>query len=155
MSKQEEVRKKMFLAMKEHDGSLKSSLSMLLQALQKAEKEKRAPLTEEEENAVVAKEIRQLRETIEMCPKDRTDIISSCTSRIEVYKKFAPEQMSKLEIHTAVAGVLSTLGIEKPSPKDKGKIMKALMPRIKGRADGKDVNVVVDGFIRGCPEGSE
>ena len=69
MSKQDNVKEEMFTAMKEHDKSLKDSLSMLLQALQKEEKKKMRPLTEDEENAVIAKEIKQLRETIrKVCP---------------------------------------------------------------------------------------
>lgn len=147
MSKQDNVKEEMFTAMKEHDKSLKDSLSMLLQALQKEEKKKMRPLTEDEENAVIAKEIKQLRETLDMCPKDRNDIIASCENRIRIYEKFAPAQMSRLEIHMAVSETLSRLGIEKPSKKDKGKIMKALMPTIRGRADGKEVNIVIDGFI--------
>lgn len=147
MSKQDNVKEEMFTAMKEHDKSLKDSLSMLLQALQKEEKKKMRPLTEDEENAVIAKEIKQLRETLDMCPKDRNDIITSCENRIRIYEKFAPAQMSRLEIHMAVSETLSRLGIEKPSKKDKGKIMKALMPTIRGRADGKEVNIVIDGFI--------
>lgn len=147
MSKQDNVKEEMFTAMKEHDKSLKDSLSMLLQALQKEEKKKMRPLTEDEENAVIAKEIKQLRETIDMCPKDRNDIIASCENRIRIYEKFAPAQMSRLEIHMAVSETLSRLGIERPSKKDKGKIMKALMPKIRGRADGKEVNIVIDGFI--------
>lgn len=147
MSKQDNVKEEMFTAMKEHDKSLKDSLSMLLQALQKEEKKKMRPLTEDEENAVIAKEIKQLRETLDMCPKDRNDIIASCKNRIRIYEKFAPAQMSRLEIHMAVSETLSRLGIEKPSKKDKGKIMKALMPKIRGRADGKEVNIVIDGFI--------
>ena len=147
MSKQDNVKEEMFTAMKEHDKSLKNSLSMLLQALQKEEKKKMRPLTEDEENAVIAKEIKQLRETLDMCPKDRNDIIASCENRIRIYEKFAPAQMSRLEIHMAVSETLSRLGIEKPSKKDKGKIMKALMPKIRGRADGKEVNIVIDGFI--------
>ena len=55
--------------------------------------------------------------------------------------------MSRLEIHMAVSETLSRLGIEKPSKKDRGKIMKTLMPTIRGRADGKEVNIVIDGFI--------
>jgi uncharacterized protein YqeY len=146
--RQEEIRREMYAALKAHDGTLKESLSMLLQALQKAEKEKRAPLTEAEEGAVVSKEIKQLRETISSCPKDRTDIINACTARIALYEKFMPKQLSRLEIHMIAAEVLSSLGLERPTAKDKGKIMKALMPQLKGRADGREVSIVVDGFIR-------
>lgn len=144
MSRQEEIRKNMFAAMKGGNKKLKDSLSMLLQALQKAEKEKMAPLTEAEEASVILKEIKQLNETIEACPKERADIINECKERIAVFTLYAPTQMSGQEIRAEIGKVLTELGIEgTPSAKDKGRIMKLLMPRVKGKADGRKVNELV------------
>ena len=56
--------------------------------------------------------------------------------------------MSEEEIRAVISEVLSGLGIEKPLAKDKGRIMKELMPKVKGRADGKLVNELVAGFIQ-------
>ena len=55
--------------------------------------------------------------------------------------------MSEDEIKAVICGVLSDLGIEKPLPKDKGRIMKELMPKVKGKADGKVVNGLVASFM--------
>ena len=55
--------------------------------------------------------------------------------------------MSEDEIKAVIQGVLEKLGIEKPEAKDKGKIMKELMPLVKGKADGKVVNSIVSGFF--------
>ena len=74
MSKIDVVRKAMVEAMKAKDKARKDSLSMLLSALKNAEIDKREPLTEEEENAIVKKEIRQTQETYDLAPADRTDI---------------------------------------------------------------------------------
>ena len=74
MSKIDVVRKAMVEAMKAKDKARKDSLSMLLSALKNAEIDKREPLTEEEENAIVKKEIKQTKETMETAPADREDI---------------------------------------------------------------------------------
>ena len=148
MTKIELVKTKMIEALKAHDKETKESLSMLLQALQKAAKEKRRELTEAEENAVILKEIKQAQETIESCPVERTDIMGFMLTRINLYEQFAPKQMNKEAIRKIVNEVINELGIDNPTKKDKGKIMKNLMPKVKGQADGKDVNAIVDSILK-------
>ena len=113
-----------------------------------AEINKREPLTEEEENAVVKKEIKQTQETYEMAPADREDIRSEAAARMAVYKEFAPEDMSEEQIREVISAVLSEMGIENPTAKDKGAIMKVLMPRVKGKADGRLVNETLASMFR-------
>ena len=140
MSKIDQVRAAMVEAMKAKDKERKDSLSMLLSALKNAQIDKREELTEAEENAVVKKEIKQTQETYDLAPADRQDIRDEAAARIAVYKEFAPEDMSVEQIREVIGQVLTKLGIETPSPKDKGAIMKVLMPMVKGKADGKVVN---------------
>ena len=138
MSKIDVVRAAMVEAMKAKDKERKDSLSMLLSALKNAQIDKReAPLTEDEENAIVKKEIKQVKETIETAPADRADIIDEAKKRLAVY-----------QIRETIAKVLAELGIEAPTAKDKGKIMKSLMPLVKGKADGKIVNEILAGFMK-------
>ena len=148
MSKIDAVRVAMVEAMKAKDKARKDSLSMLLSALKNAEINKREPLTEEEENAVVKKEIKQTQETYEMAPADREDIRSEAAARMAVYKEFAPEDMSEEQIREVISAVLSEMGIENPTAKDKGAIMKVLMPRVKGKADGRLVNETLASMFR-------
>ena len=148
MSKIDEVRAAMVAAMKAKDKVRKDSLSMLLSALKNAEIDKRSPLTEEEENAVVKKELRQSKETYDLAPEDRQDIREEMAARIAVYKEFAPEDMSAEQIAQVIQEVLAELGMEKPVGADKGKIMKVLMPRVKGKADGKLVNETLAGMMK-------
>ena len=148
MSKIDEVRAAMVQAMKSKDKDKKDALSMLLSALKNAEIDKRSPLTEDEENAIVKKEIKQCQETYDSAPSDRTDIKEEAALRIAVYKEFAPEDMSVEQIKEVIQSVLEELGIEKPAPADKGKIMKILMPKVKGKADGKVVNEVLAGMSK-------
>ena len=140
MSKIDQVRAAMVEAMKAKDKERKYSLSMLLSALKNAQIDKREELTEAEENAVVKKEIKQTQETYDLAPADRQDIRDEAAARIAVYKEFAPEDMSVEQIKEVIGQVLAKLGIETPSPKDKGAVMKVLMPLVKGKADGKVVN---------------
>ena len=148
MSKADEVRKAMVAAMKAKDKERKDSLSMLLSALKNKAIDKREDLTEAEENEVVLKEIKQTKETLEMTPADRTDIIEECSKRIAVYEEFAPKMLNEDEIKTLIDGVLKELEIETPTGKDKGRIMKVLMPKVKGIADGKLVNQVLAGMMQ-------
>lgn len=148
MSKIDVVRKAMVAAMKEGNKERKDSLSMLLSALKNKAIDKRGDLTEAEENEVVLKEIKQTKETLELTPADRTDILEECRKRISVYEEFAPKMLNEEEIKEVIQGVLSELSIETPTAKDKGKIMKVLMPKVKGTADGKLVNEVLGGILQ-------
>lgn len=143
MTKIEQIRAEMVTAMKNKDKDRKETLSMLLAALKNKAIDKRADLTEAEEYEVIKKEIKQTKETMELAPADRTDIQEACRKRLEVLQEFAPEEMSEDAIQAAIAQVLAELGIDSPAPSDKGKIMKALMPKVKGKADGALVNRLV------------
>ncbi|SHJ82290.1 GatB/YqeY domain-containing protein [Hespellia stercorisuis] len=148
MSKIEEVRSAMVAAMKSGDKEKKESLSLLLSALKNKAIDKRADLTGEEEIQVILKEIKQTKETLELTPADRTDIIAECTKRIAVLEEYAPKMMGEDEIREIITGVLADLGLDAPTAKDKGKIMKELMPKVKGKADGKLVNDLVSTFFQ-------
>lgn len=147
MSEIDEVRSAMMAAMKAKDKERKDALSALLTALKNKAIDKRADLTEEEETQVILKEIKQLKETIEMTPADRTDILAECNSRLAVLEEYAPKMMDEEEIKAVVSEVLASLGLDAPTAKEKGKIMKELMPKVKGKADGKLVSEVVASFL--------
>lgn len=150
MSRIDEVRTAMVSAMKAKDKPRKDALSMLLAALKNFEIDKKdhTPITEEEADAVVKKEIKQTQETYSLAPQDREDIRTEAAFRIGVYKEFAPEDMSAGQIGEVIRGVLVELGIETPSAADKGKIMKVLMPKVKGKADGKLVNDMLASIMK-------
>ena len=98
MSKIDEVRKAMMEALKAGDRPRKEALSLLLSALKAKFIDKRADLTEEEENAVVYKEIKAAQETLDTLPADRTALIDDCTLRMAVYSEFAPKHMGEDEV---------------------------------------------------------
>lgn len=148
MSKIDEVRSAMVAAMKAGNKERKDSLSILLSALKNKAIDKREDLTEAEENEVVLKEIKQTKETLELTPADRTDILEECKNRISVYEEFAPNMLNEEEIKEIIEEVLKGLGIDTPTGKDKGRIMKELMPKVKGIADGKLVNQVLGSMMQ-------
>ena len=143
MSKIDEVRSAMVQAMKAGDKQTKETLSMLLAALKNKAIDKRADLTEEEETQVVLKEIKQTKETLEMTPPDRTEIIEECNHRLAVLEQYAPQMMDEAQIQEVIQATLAELGIDAPTAKDKGRIMKTLMPKVKGKADGRLVSDLV------------
>lgn len=147
MSKIDEVRSAMMQAMKDKNKPRKDALSMLLSALKAKFIDKRADLTEEEENTIILREIKQAQETLESAPADKTDMIEECKLRIAVYSEFAPKMMNEQEIKEVVKSVLDEMGLENPTVKEKGLIMKNLMPKVKGKADGGLVNKIVGEFI--------
>ena len=91
----------------------------------------------------ILKEIKQCQEAIDTAPAGRDDVIAENTARIAVYQEFAPKMMNADEITAVLNSVLSELGITAPTPKEKGLIMKTLMPRVKGKADSALVNQVL------------
>lgn len=148
MSMIEDVRSAMVAAMKAGDKERKASLSFLLSSLKNKAIDKRADLTAEEEAQVVLKEIKQVKETLSLTPEDRTDIIAECEHRLAVLDEYAPKMMSEEDIRAVISEVLAGLGITEPTGKDKGRIMKELMPKVKGKADGKLVNEIVAAMMK-------
>ena len=148
MSKIDEVRADMVKAMKAGDKDTKETLSMLLAALKNKAIDKRSELTPEEEIQVILKEVKQTKETLDMTPADRTEIIEECNRRLSVLEQYAPKMMDEAEIREVITTTLSEVGVEAPTAKGKGKIMKVLMPKVKGKADGKLVNDILMTFMQ-------
>ena len=148
MSKIDVVRKAMMDALKAGDKPRKEALSLLLSALKAKAIDKRADLTEDEENAVVYREIKEAKETLDTTPADRADIIEECRLRIAVWSDFAPARMDEDAIRAVITETLAELGIAEPTAKDKGRLMKVLMPKLNGKAEGRLVNQLVGEILK-------
>ena len=135
------------MALKSGDKEKKESLSMLVAALNSKAKEKLADLTEAEELAVLQKELKQTKETLSFA-EGREDIIAKCNLRMSVIESYLPKQMSEDEIKSVIESVIANLGLSSVSKSDKGKIMKDLMPKVKGKADGKVISATVDKVLK-------
>jgi uncharacterized protein YqeY len=143
MTKIDLVRQEMMKALKAHDAPRKDALSLLLSALKAKFIDKRADLTADEENEIIMREIKQAQETYDSAPEGRADVKDEAKLRIAVYSEFMPRQLGEDEIRALITEVLGKLGLDAPTPKDKGMIMKNLMPLVKGKADGALVNRLV------------
>ena len=148
MSRIDVVRKAMMDALKAGDKPRKEALSLLLSALKAKNIDKRGYLTVDEENAVVYKEIKEAKETLDTTPADRADIIDECKLRIAVWSEFAPARMDEDAIRAVIRETLAELGVDAPTAKDKGKLMKSLMPKLNGKAEGRLVNQLVGEVLK-------
>lgn len=146
MSKIDTVRAAMMQAMKDKQKERKEALSLLLSALKNKAIDKRAELTEEEENAVVLREIKQCQESIDTAG-GREAIIAENTLRMQVYQEFAPKMMDEDAILQEIRAVLAELNLPRPTVQQKGTIMKNLMPRVKGKADGALVQKMLSSLM--------
>ena len=107
----------------------------------------RGELTEDDAIAVVSREIKQLKETMDTAPEGYEAVKEECKAKIEILSAFMPKQLDEEEIREIIRGVLAQLGLDKPEAKQKGIIMKNLMPLVKGKADGKLVNEILATFF--------
>ena len=143
-----EIRKEMVAALKNGDKERKQVYSGILDALTKEAKSLLVDnLTPEQEVAVIKRMLKQVNESIEKCPASRPEIAEKLMFERDIISLYMPQQMTEEEIKVVMNGVFTELGITAPTKADKGKIMKVLMPKVKGKADGKLVNEVLMNYL--------
>ena len=99
-------------------------------------------LTEEQITDIIMKEIKQQKESLEEFKKaDRQDLVADQEAKLKIAEEYAPKQMSNEEVQKIVNETISQVGAE--SMADFGKVMGAIMPKVKGQADGSVINQVV------------
>lgn len=119
-----------------------TTLRMLSAALQNREIEKREPLIEDEVIATVRSLIKQRKDSIEQFSKGgRQDLVDKETAEVSVLEVYLPRQMTREELEPMVKDAVAQTGAQ--GPKDMGKVMKALVPMVGGRADGKLMSELV------------
>ena len=130
-------------AMKSGDTLRRDTLRMLGAAIKNAEIEKRrAELAEADVVALVAREIKHRQESIDaFTAGNRPDLIEKEAAEKKILEAYMPAQMDRAAIEDLVKKVMAAVGAAGPA--DKGKLMKELMPQVKGKADGKLVNDIV------------
>ena len=119
-----------------------STLRMLNAALKNKQIDKRRPLTEEEVIETVRSLIKQRKDSIEQFAKGgRQDLVDKETAEVVVLETYLPQQLAREELEAMVHDAISQTGAQ--GAKDMGKVMKALIPMVGGRADGKLVSELV------------
>ena len=143
MSMNDQVGADITAAMKARDASRLSALRMLKAAVMNKSVEKGRDLDDAEVLQVVASLVKQRRDSIEQFTNaGRTDLVEKETGELKVLQAYLPAAATPEEINAAVAEAIAETGAS--SPKDMGKVMKAVMPKLAGKnADGKAVNEAV------------
>ena len=146
MSLKEKLSEDLKLSMKEKDTVKKNTVQSMRAAILQVEKDKLVTLDEEGIIEVIAKELKKRNDVLPDYEKSgRDDLIADLKKEIEIIKGYLPSQLSHDELDEIVKEAVASTGAS--SMKDMGKIMQAVMPKIKGRADGKMVNELAKKYL--------
>jgi uncharacterized protein YqeY len=139
---QERLQADLKIAMKGGDTVARESIRFLLSAYRNAEIEKRGSLTPEEELALLQRQVKQRMESVDQFRSaGRDDLVDREQTQLAVIERYLPTQLSDDELTALVGEVVGEVGAT--GPKDMGKVMPVLLPRINGRADGRRVSDAV------------
>lgn len=139
MSLKEKLAEDLKSAMKEKDIVRKNAVQMIRAGVLQVEKDNKVTLDDDGVLDVISKQLKQRRDSLPDYEKSgREDLISQLNAEIAVLMEYLPEQLSEEELRQIVADAVAATGAQ--SLKDMGKIMAAVMPKTKGRADGKMIN---------------
>ena len=129
-------------AMKDGDAVKRSVIRLVMAAIKNAEIAKQKALEDSDILGIIAKEIRQRKESIEAFKEgDRPELAANEEAEMTVLEAYMPAQMSRDEIVAEAKKVIGEVGAE--SIRDKGKVMPQLIAKLKGQADGREINEVV------------
>ncbi|KLU65990.1 yqey-like protein [Desulfosporosinus acididurans] len=144
MSLKDRLVEDMKVAMKaKEEGKVRLSvIRMVRAAIKNAEIEKHIEFNDDQVIEVLARELKLRRDALEVFGKaDRPEKVNALEEEIAILKEYLPQQLSEGEIRQLVQETIAAVGAQ--TPKDLGKVMGALSPKTKGRADGKVVNLIV------------
>lgn len=139
----EVLQKEMIAAMKAKDKLRKDAISSLISAVKKTAIDEKCKdnITEELVNRVILKEKKTMQDMIDSCPESREDLLNEYEHKMATILEFVPKMMNEEEVRQAVYNIIASVDIFQTG---KGAIMKAVMPRLKGKADGKLISKIVD-----------
>ena len=137
----ETLQKDMIAAMKAKDKPRKEAISSLVSAVKKAAIDAgcRDDIKEDMVDQVILKELKTVKEQIDSCPAERTDLLAEYQQRYDIMSEYAPAMLSEEEVRK----ILTEKFADVIATKNKGQIMKTVMPELKGKADGKLIGQVV------------
>jgi uncharacterized protein YqeY len=139
---QERIHSETIAAMRSGDALRRDTLRMATNALYNAEKAARRQLTDDEALAVVTREVKTRRESVEAYrAAGRTDLADKEESEIAILREFLPKPLTEAELESLVVEGIAATGAA--SPRDLGRVMGWLSPRIRGRADGRRASELV------------
>ena len=134
-------------AMRNKDAIKRTVIRTLLSEIRNAEIAAQKDLQESDIEGVMSKQAQQRKDSIEAYDEaGRQDLVDKETAELNIITEYLPEQMTEVEIEGIIAETLNK--IDATGPSDMGKVMGALMPLVKGRADGKVVNAMVTAKLK-------
>lgn len=147
MSLMEKLTADMKEAMKSGEKERLSVIRLVRGAVRQAEIDGKKTLNDDEIIAVITKEVKMRRDSIEEFERGgRTDLVEKAQAEIAILMPYLPDQLTVDEVKQIVQTAVAEVGAT--TAKDMGKVMGVLMPRVKGRADGKLVNEIVRSFLK-------
>lgn len=148
MSLQEQIEQSLKEAIREKNENKRNAIRLLLTAVKIREKELKRPPTEVEIQQTITSQIKQRRDSVaQYQAAKRADLAASEEAEILTLQAFLPEALSQDELERLVLEAIAEAGAH--SAKDMGRVMKALMPKVAGRAEGKQVNELVRSKLQG------
>ena len=148
MSLQEQISAALKDAMRARDEVRMTTLRLVLTAIKKREKEARSLLEDQEVISVITSQIKQRRESIEQYRKaGREDLAQTEENELQILQGYMPEQASEEEISNTLDEIIAEVGAV--SMKDMGKVMKAAMAKLAGKAEGGAINAMVKAKLSG------
>ena len=134
-------------AMRSGDVTRRSTIRFVLSAIHNEEIAKQTELDDEGILAVLSRQAQQRRESIDAFEKaDRQDLVDKEKAELEIILPYLPEQLSADEIKELAGQAISEIGAAGPG--DMGKVMSHVMPKVKGRAEGKQVSSIVSDLLK-------
>lgn len=134
-------------ALKNKDEIRKNTISLARAAVKQYEVDKREELDDQGVTEILTKQVKMRKDALEDFEKaGRTDLLESYKKEIEVLSEYLPEQLAPEEIRKIVEETAADMGITE-GKQNMGKMMGAVMPKVKGVADGKDVRKVIEEFL--------
>ena len=134
-------------AMRNKDAIKRTVIRTLLSEISNAEIAAQKDLQESDIEGVMSKQAQQRKDSIEAYDEaGRQDLVDKETAELNIISEYLPEQMTEVEIEGIIAETLNK--VDATGPSDMGKVMGALMPLVKGRADGKVVNAMVTAKLK-------
>jgi uncharacterized protein YqeY len=148
MSLTDQLQADMKIAMKARDKLRLSTIRMILTDLKNEQIERRRELDEAEELAVLDRQARRRRESIKAYRDGgREDLADSEAAELEIIKEYLPKPLTAEEVESMVKAIIDEVGAT--SKRDFGKVMKTIMPKVKGRFPGKEVQPIVNRLLGG------
>ena len=142
MSLKERLLEDLKVAMRDKDVIKKNTVQMARSAVLQVEKDSRITLDDDGVLDIIAKEVKKRRDSLPEFEKSgRQELIDNLKTEIEVLMKYLPRQLTEEELEVIVRQAVQDTGAS--SAKDMGRIMQEVMPKVKGRADGRMINQIV------------